>query len=130
MTATATSRHVLVIGAGPAGLAAAKAARQQGARVTILDSSDQLGGQYWRHLPKQRPAAAQHRLHHGWAHFEELRSVLETDSGCRILTNAHVWAIETASSVSATGASPGIVHVRFHARGATGVVVGRVRGST
>ena len=111
MTATATSRHVLVIGAGPAGLAAAKAARQQGARVTILDSSDQLGGQYWRHLPKQRPAAAQHRLHHGWAHFEQLRRGLEADSGCRILTNAHVWAIETANSVSAIGTAPGIVHV-------------------
>lgn len=112
-TAEGAARHVLIIGTGPAGLAAATAARQQGAQVTILDSSDQLGGQYWRHLPKQRPAAAEQLLHHGWAHFEQLRSALDADSGCRIRTNAHVWAMETGA-VSATdtaGTSPGIVHV-------------------
>ncbi|RII84967.1 FAD-dependent oxidoreductase, partial [Clavibacter michiganensis subsp. insidiosus] len=47
-------RHVVVIGAGPAGLAAAVAARGRGARVTLLDASDELGGQYWRHLPESR----------------------------------------------------------------------------
>ena len=47
---------VLVIGAGPAGLAAAAAAREAGGTVTLLDSSDLLGGQYWRHLPSSRPA--------------------------------------------------------------------------
>ncbi|MBX3092717.1 MAG: FAD-dependent oxidoreductase, partial [Cryobacterium sp.] len=47
---------VLIIGAGPAGLAAGCAAREAGANVVILDASDALGGQFWRHLPDSRPS--------------------------------------------------------------------------
>ncbi|GAA4520077.1 FAD/NAD(P)-binding oxidoreductase [Actinoallomurus oryzae] len=42
------TRHVVVIGAGPAGLAAATAAVRAGARVTLIDAADQAGGQYHR----------------------------------------------------------------------------------
>ena len=38
-----------VIGAGPAGLAAAVHAAEQGAATVLLDSGARLGGQYWRH---------------------------------------------------------------------------------
>jgi D-hydroxyproline dehydrogenase subunit alpha len=96
---------VLVIGAGPAGLAAASAARQRGASVTLLDASDQLGGQFWRHLPAVRPAASERVLHHGWATFARLSQALEADSGCRIIGGAQVWAIETSA------AGPAAVHV-------------------
>jgi len=41
---------VVVVGAGPAGLAAAEAALRAGAEVTILDLSDTPGGQYHRTL--------------------------------------------------------------------------------
>ncbi len=49
MTATAT-RHteILVVGAGPAGLAAATAAASAGAQVTVLDDNPGPGGQIWR----------------------------------------------------------------------------------
>jgi len=96
---------VLVIGAGPAGLAAARAARERGASVTLLDSSDQLGGQFWRHLPDPRPSAAERILHHGWDTFRGLSDALESDSGCRIIRSAQVWAIETSPG------GPGTVHV-------------------
>jgi NADPH-dependent 2,4-dienoyl-CoA reductase/sulfur reductase-like enzyme len=86
---------VLIIGAGPAGLAAARSARAKGASVTMLDSSDQLGGQFWRHLPVSRPAAREAVLHHGWDTFQSLQSELEADAGCRIVRGASVWAIET-----------------------------------
>jgi len=72
---------VLVIGAGPAGLAAALAARQAGAGVVLLDASDQTGGQYWRHPPGD-PGAD-----------EELRGSLTADPGCEIVTSAQVWAV-------------------------------------
>ncbi|MEO6200790.1 MAG: FAD/NAD(P)-binding oxidoreductase [Cryobacterium sp.] len=91
-------RHVVVIGAGPAGLAAARAARARGARVTLLDASDALGGQYWRHLPPERPAGRERVLHHGWSTFESLRSRLEADPHCEIVTGAQVWAIEAGSA--------------------------------
>ena len=42
---------VAVVGAGPAGLAAALAAAEAGARVTLLDESATPGGQYFRHPP-------------------------------------------------------------------------------
>lgn len=49
---------VLVIGAGPAGMAAALAAATSGARITLLDDNPAPGGQIWRdgpgaHLPPQ-----------------------------------------------------------------------------
>ena len=40
--------EILVVGAGPAGLAAATAAVHAGARVTVLDDNPHPGGQIWR----------------------------------------------------------------------------------
>jgi D-hydroxyproline dehydrogenase subunit alpha len=85
---------VVVIGAGPAGLAAARAARRGGAAVTLLDAADDLGGQYWRHLPATRPSSREQILHHGWKKFRELSELLEHDPGCRILRSASVWSVE------------------------------------
>lgn len=86
--------QVLVIGAGPGGLAAARSARQAGAEVVLLDSSDSLGGQFWRHLPPSRPAGKEALLHHGWARFQALSQELVADPGCEIILGAHVWAID------------------------------------
>ncbi|MFI9638657.1 FAD-dependent oxidoreductase [Micromonospora sp. NPDC051925] len=41
----ASARRVLVVGGGPAGLAAAVAARRAGHRVTLAEAADDLGGQ-------------------------------------------------------------------------------------
>ena len=43
------SGEILVIGGGPAGLAAARTAASYGARVTLIDENRQAGGQYYRH---------------------------------------------------------------------------------
>ena len=52
------SCDLLIIGAGPAGMAAALAAAPSGARITLLDDNPAPGGQIWRdgpvaHLPLQ-----------------------------------------------------------------------------
>ena len=99
---TAPVNTVLIIGAGPAGLAAARAARERGASVILLDSSDQLGGQFWRHLPDARPSGAERILHHGWNTFRSLSEALESDDGCSIIRSAQVWAIETAPGRAGT----------------------------
>jgi D-hydroxyproline dehydrogenase subunit alpha len=49
--------EVVVIGGGPAGLAAAICARQSGARVVIVDDNPGLGGQIWRG-EQRAPASA------------------------------------------------------------------------
>lgn len=43
-----TPPHVVVIGAGPAGMAAARTAADAGARVTMVDSEPEAGGQFLR----------------------------------------------------------------------------------
>ena len=86
--------EVVVIGAGPAGLAAAMAARARGSRVVVLDASDDVGGQYWRHLPPERPSARESLLHHGWSTFQTMRAALAADPNCTVVTGAHVWALD------------------------------------
>jgi len=89
---------VAVVGAGPAGLAAARSARRARADVVLLDTADQLGGQYWRHLPDDRPAERPEALQHGWRRFRRLADDLRDDDRCRILTSAQVWAIERSET--------------------------------
>ena len=51
---------ILIIGAGPAGLAAALAAAPSGAAITLVDDNPQPGGQIWRDGPQVvLPALAQ-----------------------------------------------------------------------
>lgn len=93
-------RSVVVIGAGPAGLAAASAASAAGASVVLLDSSDSLGGQFWRHLPDSRPSRNEKFLHHGWAKFRSLSAALSDDPRVRIVRGAQVWAVDTLDGVA------------------------------
>ncbi|GLY44608.1 hypothetical protein Amsp01_106310 [Amycolatopsis sp. NBRC 101858] len=71
--------RVVVIGAGPAGLAAAEAALEAGAEVTVLDQSDAPGGQY-------------HRTLYGTPHGFD--AVL---SRCEWWPESTVWALEAAA---------------------------------
>ncbi|WP_280437037.1 FAD-dependent oxidoreductase [Nocardia carnea] len=43
----AARKHVVVVGAGPGGLEAARVAAERGHRVTVLDKADRLGGTLW-----------------------------------------------------------------------------------
>lgn len=43
----ATRRHVVVVGAGPGGMEAARIAAERGHRVTLLDKADRVGGTLW-----------------------------------------------------------------------------------
>ncbi len=42
-------KKVVVVGAGPAGMAAAWQAARSGAQATLLDANPRAGGQIWRH---------------------------------------------------------------------------------
>ncbi|AKU16277.1 NAD(P)/FAD-dependent oxidoreductase [Luteipulveratus mongoliensis] len=89
-----TGRHVAVVGAGPAGLAAAAAAARAGAEVTLIDQSDSLGGQY------HRQAAPQLRTPDAVGPT--------APEGVTWLRSATVWAIEDGTTVRVvTGPSDG-----------------------
>ncbi|WP_368564014.1 FAD-dependent oxidoreductase [Pseudoxanthomonas sp. UTMC 1351] len=53
---------VLIVGAGPAGLAAARAAASHGARVGLIDAQARPGGQVWRHDIASPPPRAARRM--------------------------------------------------------------------
>ncbi|MBF6347429.1 FAD-dependent oxidoreductase [Nocardia flavorosea] len=47
LTPVTARKHVVVVGAGPGGLEAARVAAERGHRVTVVDKSDRLGGTLW-----------------------------------------------------------------------------------
>lgn len=101
MTAEVT---LAVIGAGPAGLAAAVAAADAGVRVTLLDSAPEVGGQFWRGpapaLGARRPGA----LHHARRTWARLRARLAghvADGRITHLADRHVWLVESGFTVHA-----------------------------
>ncbi|MDT0158825.1 FAD-dependent oxidoreductase [Microbacterium sp. ARD32] len=82
--------RIVVIGAGPAGLAAAASASQAGADVVIVDEGERPGGQFWRHHPGFTDARLQHQL----GRFADLQRALE---GVRMLSSASVWRVEAGA---------------------------------
>lgn len=88
---------VAVIGAGPAGLGAAVAAAENGARVVVCDAAAQPGGQFWRHRPESVFPEPDGHGHHGWKTYLNLRARFDAaiDNGVlRYLPNTQVWMVE------------------------------------
>ena len=84
--ALAAARHdVAVVGAGPAGLAAAATAALAGCRVVLLDSAPSPGGQFWRH----REGEAGNHGYRDWSVFSGLRSIVE--ERVDYIAGATVW---------------------------------------
>ncbi|AWB25326.1 FAD-dependent oxidoreductase [Methylobacterium currus] len=81
---------LLVVGAGPAGLAAAEAAARAGATVTLLDERPAPGGQYFKQ-PSTEDAArgADSQAATGRAAIDRLRRL-----GASLVSEALVWGAE------------------------------------
>ncbi|MDT0569449.1 NAD(P)/FAD-dependent oxidoreductase [Streptomyces sp. DSM 3412] len=95
--------RLTIVGAGPAGLAAALAAAGRGVRVTVVDAARAAGGQFYRQpsagLGARRPQA----LHHQWRTWQRLRDGLAREVAAgRVthLTDHHVWCVERHSDGS------------------------------
>lgn len=82
--------RIVVIGAGPAGLAAAASASRAGAEVVLVDEGERVGGQFWRH----HPGFTDPRLQHQLGRFSELRRSLEHVT---VLSSASVWRVEAGA---------------------------------
>src|SRR3954470_18382467 len=90
---------VAVVGAGPAGLAAAVHAAERGAATVLLDSGARLGGQYWRH--PQSAADLSGGLHHDVETYRDLsrRLAALVDSGRVTVHLEHqVWSVRADES--------------------------------
>ena len=114
-TGAAPSFDVVIVGAGPAGLAAAASALTGGARVCVIDSSAQPGGQYWRHASEAAGLVNDGRLHHDWRTYQELRADFDAGIAAGRLTArfaTSVWSVRREAAgfslalTPANGASP------------------------
>jgi len=93
--------EVPVVGAGPAGLAAAYRAAQAGMRVVVIDDNPAAGGQIWRgELAKPTSREAQ-------AWFEKIRSV-----DIRFLNGARVFQQSGAGTLLAE-TSQGVIELNY-----------------
>jgi D-hydroxyproline dehydrogenase subunit alpha len=101
---------VLVVGAGPAGIAAASAASESGARVGIVDDNPAAGGQIWRggadHAPSTEANEWHARLARANVSFIYGAKVVARDSADVLV--AETWErtlkLKFAKLVIATGA--------------------------
>ncbi|MEW2512654.1 FAD-dependent oxidoreductase [Streptomyces sp. NPDC046870] len=86
--------RLAVVGAGPAGLAAALAAAARGVRVTLVDAADQAGGQFYRQPAAALGARRPQALHHQWRTWVRLREGLDRHREAGRITHLsdhHVW---------------------------------------
>lgn len=104
---------VAVVGAGPAGIAAAARAAERGLQVVVLDRGLEPGGQIWRHVNGGPiPQVARQwlaRLDKSGARILPGTSVVDAGadaSGFQIIANSlgHAQIIRTTSVILATGA--------------------------
>ena len=90
---------VAVVGAGPAGAAAAVTAARAGARVLLLDGEQRPGGQYWRHGPDGPGTPGEVAEHAAEWRALARRLALELDSG-RVahLPRTRVWRVDAGAA--------------------------------
>lgn len=104
-----TEHDVAVVGAGPAGLAAAVTAAEVGLSVVLVDGANQAGGQFWRHPDDDTLRTDEGHGQHQWRRFVRLRSRLrELEASDRSVgridrvAGHQVWFVEPCGDAAYT----------------------------
>jgi NADPH-dependent 2,4-dienoyl-CoA reductase/sulfur reductase-like enzyme len=82
---------IAIVGAGPAGLAAAREVSAAGATAALLDSYSRPGGQYFKQPPRAFRAKQPGRLHHDYLLPQTLFGVVAESPRLTLLTDTTVW---------------------------------------
>lgn len=111
LRATAQAPHfdIAIVGAGPAGLAAAAAAADRGVRIAVIDSAEQPGGQYWRHRSEASGAPERGEYHHGWTEYLSLRARFDAGVSAGLITffpATSVWMARKQAAAFALHLAP------------------------
>ena len=112
--------QVLIVGAGPSGLAAARAAALCGAAVTVIDERATPGGQYFKQFAKSHVVVNADRLD---PQMREGRKLIAAAAalGVTIVSDAAVWGAFVPLELAATVAGARRVFVPERLVLATGV---------
>ena len=102
-TPSAQPKRVLVVGGGPAGLEAARVAAERGHRVTLVEASDKLGGQF--RLAGLQPRRAQITDFLDWLEGQLQRLQVEVKRNS-YLDADEIAAMDCDAVILATGSSP------------------------
>ena len=92
---------IVVLGAGPAGVAAAQAASQEGAKVVIIDENSSAGGQIYRAPPNEFKPLNSFKSPE-FQEGENQRKIL-SNSNVKTLFHHRVWSISTELVISTIG---------------------------
>ena len=95
---------VLVVGAGPAGLACADQLSRAGQRVVLFDDNAQAGGQYFRQLPATYSVSPNARLLRDKARFDALAESLQRPEVAH-LPSTTVWGMPAPLTLAYGGPS-------------------------
>lgn len=90
--------EIAIVGAGPAGMAAAEAVATSGAQVLLLDAYARPGGQFYKQLAPGLKSARPGALHHAYEPAARLFKFASTHPNVKLLNGANVWAASTAET--------------------------------
>lgn len=111
MTALRSEYDLVVVGAGPAGIAAAAEGARAGVSTLLLDENAGPGGQVWRGLTSTPLTDREMLGRDFWDGLAELQKL--RDSGAEVIQRATVWSIDPALQVGVShGGASQIVQAR------------------